>query len=161
MRENIVRPSYFYQPIASFVCCVLQALEERNNLRKKLGKNKIVPQAPTDLDVKIEREETAPKGSPTSWDIFTVEKKKEEIVVEDKEKTSKATSQENAGSNEKAGGDASLCELNVFCYSSWHTTTEPICAWWTPLYWQKDASICHLGDVWFISFWNAEQKILY
>ena len=83
-----------------------------------------MPQAPTDLDVKIEREETAPKGSPTSWDIFTVEKKKEEIVVEDKEKTSKATSQENAassgnaGSNEKAGDDASLCELNVFCYSS-------------------------------------------
>ena len=73
-----------------------------------------MPQAATDLDIKIEREETAPKGSPISWDIFTVEKKKDEIVVEDKEETSKVTSYENAGSDNKAGGDASLCELNAF-----------------------------------------------
>ena len=97
-----------------FVCCVLQALEERNKLRKKVGKNKILPQAPTDLEIKTERVETAPKGSPTSWDIFTVKKKIDENAVEDKEKTTKATSHENAGSDEKAGGDAALCKLNVF-----------------------------------------------
>ena len=96
----------------------MQALKERNKLRKKLGKNKILPQAPTDLDIKTERVETRPKGSPTSWDIFTVEKKKDALAVEDKQQTSKATSLENVGSAGKAGrdenaggGDASLCKL--------------------------------------------------
>ena len=117
--ENIAQPSRYLLSIL-FVCCVLQALEERIKLRKKLGKNKILPQASTDLDIKTERVERVPKGNPTSWDIFTVEKKKDEIVVEDKEKTTKATNQENAassgyaGSDEKAEGDAALCKLNVF-----------------------------------------------
>ena len=104
-------------------------MDKRNQLRQKLGKNKIAPQAQTDLDIKAEQIESIRKESPTSWDIFTVEEKKhEEVAVVTAEKV-EPKSEENVGDNvstggiekvednvstgeiDKAGGDAALCEL--------------------------------------------------
>ena len=104
-------------------------MDKRNQLRQKLGKNKIVPQAQTDLDIKAEQVESTRKESPTSWDIFTVEEKKhEEVAVVTDEKV-EPKSEDNVGDNvstggiekvednvstgeiDKAGGDAALCEL--------------------------------------------------
>ena len=105
---------------------VFQALDKRNQLRQKLGKNKIAPQAQTDLDIKAEQIESTRKESSTSWDIFTVEEKKDEVEAVD-------TAEENVGDNvstggiEKAGGDAALCELVVFpIYSHPYT---PVCGY--------------------------------
>ena len=108
---------------------VFQALDKRNQLRQKLGKNKIAPQAQTDLDIKAEQIESTRKESPTSWDIFTVEEKKHEEVAVDTAQNVKTKSEENVGNNvstggienvgdsvstgeiDKAGGDAAMCEL--------------------------------------------------
>ena len=88
-------------------------MEKRNKLRKRLGKNQIVPQAQTDLDIETERIQSSPKERPTSFDIFTVEKKKYDIGVGDKEQTDEriVVGDVNTGSvEEKAGGDAPICE---------------------------------------------------
>ena len=88
-----------------------------------MGKNKIAPQAQTDLDVKIEkteRIETVRKESPTSWDIFTVGKKEDEIVTGDTEqREAEFKSEQSVGGDsntrsleEKAGGDTALCEFD-------------------------------------------------
>ena len=90
-----------------------QALEKRNKLRKRLGKNQVVPQAQTDLDIKAERIQSSPKERPTSYDIFTLEKRKDDIGVGDKEQTDERIvgGDVNSGSvEEKAGGDAAICE---------------------------------------------------
>ena len=95
---------------------VLQALEERNKLRKKLGKNKILPQAQTSIDIKTKQVQSKPKESPDSWDIFTVEKKREEIIVDGEEIIGDEGKVEGdgdkiVGDGEKAGGDAAMCKL--------------------------------------------------
>ena len=102
-----------------------QALKARNKLRKKVGKNKIVPQAQTDLAIETERVLSPRKESPTSWEIFTVEKKEGEIVTECKEQTDQSNGDHsvgadvNIGSLEKsrlvdnAGGDAALQDFAV------------------------------------------------
>ena len=93
--------------------CIFQALEKRNKLRKKLDKNQIVPQAQTDLDIKTERIQSSPKERPTSFDIFTVQKKKDDIGVGDKEQTDERIvgGDVNTGCvEEKAGGDVAICE---------------------------------------------------
>ena len=95
-------------------------MEKRNKLRQKLGKNKIVPRAQTDLDIKAELIQSPPKQRPTSFDIFTVENKKDEVVVEDKEQTAETKDERvvggdvNTGDVEKAGGDAAICEY-LYC----------------------------------------------
>ena len=96
--------------------CVLQALEKRNKLRKRLGKNQIVPQAQTDLDITTERIQSSPKERPTSFDIFTVGKQKDGVDVGHTEQTTEVKEEQvvggdvNAGDVEKAGGDAEMCE---------------------------------------------------
>ena len=99
-----------------------QALDKRNQLRQKLGKNKIAPQAQTDLDIKAEQIESTRKESPTSWDIFTVEEKKQEEVAVDTAEKVESKSEEIVGGSvsigeiQKAGGDAALCELIFLFY---------------------------------------------
>ena len=121
--------------MTKLVLCIFKALEERNKLRKKVGKNKIAPQAQTDLDVKIEkteRIETDRKESPTSWDIFTVEKKEDEIVTGDTEqREAELKSKQSVGGDsntrsleEKAVGDTALCEFVFFHYSVTPCTGE-------------------------------------
>ena len=119
--------------------CIFKALEERNKLRKKVGKNKIAPQAQTDLDVKIEkteRIETVRKESPTSWDIFTVEKKDEIVAGDIEEKEAELKSKQSVGSDsttrsleEKAGGDTALCKFIVFHYAVTPCTGEYMAIW--------------------------------
>ena len=103
--------------------CILQALEKRNKLRKRLGKNQIVPQAQTDLNIKEEQIQSSPKERPTSIDIFTVEKKKDDLVVGDTKQTAEAKDERivrgdvNTGSlEEKAGGDAAICEYLYYLF---------------------------------------------
>ena len=120
--------------------CIFKALEERNKLRKKVGKNKIAPQAQTDLDVKIEkteRIETVRKESPTSWDIFTVEKKDEIVAGDIKQREAELKSEQSVGGDsttrsleEKAGGDTALCKFIVFYYAATPCTGEYIAIWW-------------------------------
>ena len=104
-------------------------MDKRNQLRQKLGKNKIAPLAQTDLDIKAEQTESTRKESPTSWEIFTVEEKKDEKVAVVTAEKVEPKSEENVGDNvstggiekvegnvsigeiDKAGGDAALCEL--------------------------------------------------
>ena len=112
---------------------VFQALDKRNQLRQKLGQNKIAPQAQTDLEIKAEQIVSTRKESPTSWDIFTVEEKKHEEVAVDTSKMAESKSEENVGDNvstggiEKVGGDAALCELIFFpIYSHPYT---PVCGY--------------------------------
>ena len=88
-------------------------MEKRNNLRKRLGKNQIEPQAQTDLDIKAERIQSSPKERQTSYDIFTVEKRKGDIGLGDKEQTDERIVRgdvNTVGVEEKAGGDAAICE---------------------------------------------------
>ena len=91
-------------------------MAKRNKLRKKLGKNQIVPQAQTDLEIEAERIQSSPKEKPISYDIFTVEKRKDAVVVGDAEQTAEAKDEQvgggdvNTGGVEKAGGDAAMCK---------------------------------------------------
>ena len=79
-----------------------------------------MPQAQTHLDIKAERIQSSPKQRPTSFDIFSVENKNDEVVVEDKEQTAETKDERvvggdvNAGDVEKAGGDAAICEF-LYC----------------------------------------------
>ena len=91
-------------------------MAKRNKLRKRLGKNQIVPQAQTDLEIETERIQSSPKEKPTSYDIFTVEKRKDAVIVGDAEQTDEAKDEQvvrgdvNTGGVEKAGGDGALCK---------------------------------------------------
>ena len=97
-----------------FLC--FQALEKRNKLRKRLGKNQIVPQAQTDLEIEAERIQSSPKERPISYDIFKVEKRKDAVVVGDAEQTVETKDEQivrgdaNTVGVQKAGGDAAMCE---------------------------------------------------
>ena len=79
-----------------------------------------MPQAQTTLDIKAECIQSPPKQRPTSFDIFTVENKKDEFVVEDKVQTAETKDVRvvggsvNYGDVEKAGGDAAICEY-LYC----------------------------------------------
>ena len=91
-------------------------MEKRNKLRKRLGKNQIVPQAQTDLEIEAERIQSSPKERHTSYDIFTVEKGKDAVAVGDTRQTAEAKDEQVVGGDvttggvEKAGGDAAMCE---------------------------------------------------
>ena len=69
---------------------------------------------------KAERIQSPPKQRPTSFDIFTVENKKDEVVVEDKEQTAETKDERVVGGDvntsdvEKAGGDVAICEY-LYC----------------------------------------------
>ena len=75
-----------------------------------------MPQAQTDLEIEAERIQSPPKERATSYDIFTVEKRKDAVVVGDAEQTVEAKNEQvvggevNTGGVEKAGGDAAMCE---------------------------------------------------
>ena len=75
-----------------------------------------MPQTQTDLEIEAERIQSPPKEIPNSYDIFTVEKRKDAVVLADSEQTAEAKDDQvvrgdvNTGGVEKAGGDAAICE---------------------------------------------------